>query len=428
MFIKLLPKYYKSLNFPRRYSSSIINTYLNNNNGKIYNIEKLSGITDYTECVNIRRNYYKEKHNIDFKNIGLNDFNYKQILNKNCENVIGHVKIPVGIIGPLNVNNNKYFVPLATTEGALVGSIHRGCNLINKTSLNGISAVSIDKGITRAPLIELPDIRTINSLYNFIENNFETLKTEFESTTRYGKLTNISLHHNGNKVHVRLNALTGDAMGMNIITKGSEKVMNYLMKEFPTIKLLSLSGNVCTDKKPSAINWINGRSKTVIVNTKLDISLLEQAVNQKIENIVKLNIQKNLIGSALAGSIGGYNSHAANIVAAIFVATGQDIAQIGTSSVCISDYTIEGNHLNIDITMPSLEVATIGGGTSLDNQESCLELMGINKNNNSKPGENSLLLSKIIASTVLCGELSLMSSLSSGTLVDSHMKLNRGKV
>ena len=398
---------------------------INNPNFKVYNIE--SYYKNKEQCVDIRRDYYHKKYNIQFNHLSKKNFDYESILNKNCENVIGYTTIPTGLVGPLVVNNNQHFIPISTTEGALVGSINRGAGLISKTSIDGITAITIDKGITRSPIIDVISINNIPVLQSYINNNLDYLKEEFKKTTQYGELKNIQLIYNGTKIHLRISALTGDAMGMNIISKGSEKIVHTLLNKFPEFKILSLSGNTCTDKKPSAINWINGRGKTVIVNTKLDIQKLEKLLNHPIKDLVYLNIQKNLIGSGLAGSIGGFNSHTANIIAGIFLATGQDIAQIGTSSVCLTDYTIEGNYLNIDVTMPSLEIATIGGGTALKDQNECLKIMGIDMSkNSSNPGYNSLLLSKLIGSTVLCGELSLMSALTSGTLVSSHMKFNRG--
>ena len=397
---------------------------INNPNFKVYNIENKFTCE---KSVDIRRDYYNKKYNLGIDTLSKKNFDYNRILNKNCENVIGYTSIPVGLVGPVPINERQHFVPIATTEGALVGSINRGASLISKTSIDGIKAISIDKGITRSPIIDVLDLENISLLQSYINNNFNDLKMEFKTTTNYGELKNIDLLYNGTKVHLRISALTGDAMGMNIISKGSQKILNSILNEFPHFKILSLSGNTCTDKKPSAINWINGRGKTVIVNTKLDIKKLETLLNHSIQDIVQLNIQKNLIGSALAGSIGGFNSHAANTIAGVFVATGQDIAQVGTSSVCLTDYSINNDYLNIDLTMPSLEIATIGGGTSLKDQQECLKIMGIDTEKNaSNPGYNSMLLSKIIASTVLCGELSLMSSLTAGTLVTSHMRFNRG--
>lgn len=396
------------------------------NRFKIHNIENLHFIKnndDLILCVKKRREYYTKQYNTNFSNLPLFNFDYKNILNKNCENVIGYINIPVGIVGPIIINSNKYNVPISTTEGALIASINKGCKIVKYSSENNINTIAFDKGITRAPIIKVENMSDIIKLKSYINNNFKILANIFESTTKYGKLKDINLHYNGLYIHLRINALSGNAMGMNIISKGTEKILVEIKRNFPSFKIISISGNLCTDKKPSAINWINGRGKTVICNTKLDINLFEKYSKIKVNDLVNLNIQKNLIGSALAGSIGGFNSHAANIVSGIFVATGQDIAQVGTSSVSLTDYYIENNLLNISLTMPSLEVATIGGGTSLLAQKSCIDILELNKKTYN---ENSLLLSEIIASTVLCGELSLMISLCKGNLVASHMRLNRG--
>jgi hydroxymethylglutaryl-CoA reductase (NADPH) len=262
---------------------------LSTNKIKIYNIEKLScfkSAVNYAECVDIRRDFYNREFDTDFDKLPLYNFNYKEILNKNCENVVGYIKIPVGIAGPIKINDNNHMIPLGTTEGALVGSINRGCNIINKCSNDGIETVVIDKGITRAPLIQVPSISYIPKIHKYIDNNFQEIKNIFESTTNYGKLNNISIHHNGTKCHMRFSATTGDAMGMNIITKGCEKVMDKILSKFKDVKLLSLSGNMCTDKKPSANNWIKGRSKTVILNTKLDIDKFKKYTKQDPEDLV----------------------------------------------------------------------------------------------------------------------------------------------
>lgn len=392
-------------------------------NHKIYNLENLEIINNETklkDCIKYRREYFQNNYNINISKLPYKYFNYKQILNKNCENVVGYTTIPVGIVEPIIINNLKYIVPLSTTEGALIASINRGSKIINSTSCNYIESISFDKGITRAPIIKVNDLADIINLKKYIKNNFKNLKDDFESSSRYAKLKKIKIHYNGKFIHLRISALTGNAMGMNMINKGTLNILKNINNKFPDFKIISISGNLCTDKKPSAINWINGRGKTVICNTKLNINLFEKYSKIDVHELINLNIQKNLIGSSLAGSIGGFNAHASNIVASIFVSTGQDLGQIGTSSVGITDYYIENDNLNISLTMPSIEVGTIGGGTTIDSQNTCLDIMNTNNN------LNSSLLSKIIASTVLCGELSLMISLCKGNLVNSHMKLNRG--
>lgn len=180
-------------------------------------------------------------------------------------------------------------------------------------------------------------------------------------------------------------------MGMNMLTKGSQKVADELLTRFPTMKLESLSGNLyeclscliqdATDKKPSSVNWLLGRGKSVSCEVHIPNTILHSVLKCDVADIVRLNTVKNLVGASLAGSLGGWNAHASNIVAAIFLATGQDAAQVVESSHCL-DFMEEEEHngeagLYMSVTMPAIEVGTIGGGTSLAPQHACLELMGV---------------------------------------------------
>ena len=233
----------------------------------------------------------------------------------------------------------------------------------------------------------------------------------------------INFLQEGRHLHIRFCATTGDAMGMNMVSKSSNAVLKYLQSKF-SLEIVSLSGNTCTDKKSSAINLIKGRGKNVIMDAVIPNNKLQTILNVNPEQMINLNIQKNLIGSSLAGTIGGNNCNASNIIAGIFIATGQDCGQIGTSSYCLLNMTKENDDLLVTINMPSLEIATIGGGTHLDDQYNNLKLMGIDSNN--KPGENVLILAKNIIYSVLSCELSLMSALCNDDLVKAHLKLNRG--
>ena len=203
------------------------------------------------------------------------------------------------------------------------------------------------------------------------------------------------------------------------------------VKEFKSASVLSISGNLCTDKKPSAINWIDGRGKSVIAEVVLKSDVVKKVLKTSVNDIIKVNNAKNLVCSALAGSIGGQNAHASNIVAACFLATGQDPAQVVESSNCITlmeaipNKDNKEDDLHVSVTLPSLEVGTIGGGTGLGAQKACLKMMNVHGPNNEIPGNNSKQLAKLIASTVLAGEISLMSALTSNHLVSAHMKLNR---
>lgn len=191
---------------------------------------------------------------------------------------------------------------------------------------------------------------------------------------------------------------------------------------------LSLSGNFCTDKKPAAVNWIEGRGKSVVCEAIVPADVVTNVLKTSVHALVDVNISKNLIGSAMAGSVGGFNAHAANIVTAIFIATGQDPAQNVGSSNCMTlmePWGAEGKDLYVSCTMPSIEIGTVGGGTGLPAQSACLEMLGVKGPHVAEPGENARKLARIVCATVLAGELSLMAALTAGHLVKSHLTHNR---
>ncbi|CAK4104750.1 unnamed protein product [Aphanomyces euteiches] len=196
------------------------------------------------------------------------------------------------------------------------------------------------------------------------------------------------------------------------------------------MELVALSGNVCTDKKSAAINWLEGRGKSVVADAVVKADIVTKVLRTSVDALVDLNIQKNLIGSAMAGSLGGFNAQAANILTAIFLATGQDPAQNVESSSCMTtmEKTSDGD-LYISVTMPSIEVGTVGGGTHLAPQKSCLGLMGCAPDQTHKEGSESgsRRLACAIAAGVMAGELSLLAALATNELVKSHMDLNRKK-
>eukprot|EP01095_Lingulamoeba_sp_RSL-Kostka_P004220 TRINITY_DN1530_c0_g2_i2.p1 TRINITY_DN1530_c0_g2~~TRINITY_DN1530_c0_g2_i2.p1 ORF type:complete len:319 (+),score=116.43 TRINITY_DN1530_c0_g2_i2:161-1117(+) len=317
---------------------------------------------------------------------------------------------------------------MATTEGCLVASTTRGCKVINESG--GCVTLITDNGMTRGPIIRMPDITEAALLKKFIDSDegFLKLKEAFESTSNYAKLKSIKTVLAGRNTYIRFKSTTGDAMGMNMVSKGVEKALYVLKSINPLVEVISLSGNYCTDKKPAAINWIEGRGRYVVAEATIKSSIVETRLKTTVDKLVDLNKNKNLIGSAMAGSIGGFNAHAANIVTAIFIATGQDVAQTIESSNCITlmERTEEGDLL-VSVTMPSIEVATVGGGTKLEAQSACLEILSAKGPNIENPGENASIVARTVAAGVLAGEISLLAALSSGDLVSSHMKLNRVK-
>ncbi len=237
----------------------------------------------------------------------------------------------------------------------------------------------------------------------------------------------MKVHIAGRNTFVRFVCYTGDAMGMNMVTKGATAAIAYIQEQFPDFDLISMSGNVCTDKKAAAINWIEGRGRLAACEVVLKKDVIHNTLKTTAARMALVNRDKNLVGSAIAGALGGFNAHAANLVAAMFLATGNDIAQTVESSSCITLLEADGEDLHVSVTMPSVEVGTIGGGTTLAAQGACLGIVGCAGPHPTTPGLNAETFARVVAGTVLCGEISLLAALASGDLLKSHMKLNRKK-
>jgi len=259
----------------------------------------------------------------------------------------------------------------------------------------------------------------------WVEENFEKLKQAAESTTRHGRLRSIRPWVTGNLVWLRFEFETGDAMGMNMVTIATDKALETLLKEYDgEVRVIALSGNMCVDKKPAALNAILGRGKTVVAEALVKREVVEKVLKTTPEKIHEVNLAKNLMGSARAASL-SFNAHYANIIAAIFIATGQDVAQVVESSIGYTWTEVRGGDLYISVTLPSLEVGTVGGGTRLPTQREALAMMGV-AGSGDPPGTNAKKFAEIVAATVLAGELSLLAALSAGHLAKAHIKLGRG--
>lgn len=357
----------------------------------------------------------------------LEGFDYDSILGQCCEMPVGYVQIPVGIAGPLLLNGVEYSVPMATTEGCLVASTNRGCKAIYVSG--GATCVLLRDGMTRAPVVRFGTAKRAAELKFFLEDplNFDTLAVVFNKSSRFGRLQGIKCAIAGKNLYIRFSCSTGDAMGMNMVSKGVQNVLDFLQNDFPDMDVMGISGNFCSDKKPAAVNWIEGRGKSVVCEATIKEEVVRKVLKTDVAALVELNMLKNLTGSAMAGALGGFNAHASNIVSAVYIATGQDPAQNVESSHCITmmEAVNDGKDLHISVTMPSIEVGTVGGGTQLASQSACLNLLGVKGASKEAPGSNSRLLASIVAGSVLAGELSLMSALAAGQLVKSHMKYNR---
>ncbi|KAM5264056.1 3-hydroxy-3-methylglutaryl-Coenzyme A reductase isoform 2-T2 [Ctenodactylus gundi] len=297
----------------------------------------------------------------------------------------------------------------------------------------GASSRVLADGMTRGPVVRLPRACDSAEVKAWLETpeGFAVIKEAFDSTSRFARLQKLHTSMAGRNLYIRFQSRTGDAMGMNMISKGTEKALSKLHEYFPEMQILAVSGNYCTDKKPAAINWIEGRGKTVVCEAVIPAKVVRDVLKTTTEAMIDVNINKNLVGSAMAGSIGGYNAHAANIVTAIYIACGQDAAQNVGSSNCITLMEACGptnEDLYISCTMPSIEIGTVGGGTNLLPQQACLQMLGVQGACKDNPGENARQLARIVCGTVMAGELSLMAALAAGHLVKSHMIHNRSKI
>lgn len=211
--------------------------------------------------------------------------------------------------------------------------------------------------------------------------NFEQVKHKFDSSSRFARLQRLTIKIAGRFLFIRFVATTGDAMGMNMLSKGTEMCLKFVQEFFNDMEILSLSGNFCTDKKPAAVNWIEGRGKSVVCEAIVSARVVSTILKTNVHALVDVNNSKNMIGSAVAGSIGGFNAHAANIVTAIYLATGQDPAQNVGSSNCMTlmePWGHDGDDLYISCTMPSIEIGGIFFIFTQINQVSKLmELFGL---------------------------------------------------
>ena len=350
-----------------------------------------------------RRHFLENKLNIDLDKI------------RNIENLIGATQIPLGVAGPLLVNGKNFFIPLATTEGALVASISRGCKAV--TAAGGANVYVENVGITRGPVFKTTGLEESFKLKGWIEKNFKDLAKIAKNTSSHLKLLKADMQAIGRNLFVRFYFDSADAMGMNMATIATEVMVREIEKKTKA-RCVSLAGNFDIDKKPAWLNFINGRGKKVWAEAILDKKVIRDVLKTTSEKIVEVVHTKNHLGSIMSGSL-GFNAHFANIIAAIFLATGQDPGHIveGSLGVTTAEVTGQGD-LYFSIYLPSLVVGIVGGGTKLPTQQEALKILGVKK---------VVEFAKSLGAATLAGELSLIASLAEGSLAQTHKKLGRKK-
>jgi len=328
----------------------------------LYALEKT--LKDLERAVKIRRAAIsRESVTMTLETSGLpyKRYDYGRVMGACCENVIGYVPVPVGIAGPCIIDGEEFYLPMATTEGCLVASTMRGAKAVNVGG--GISTALLHDAMTRGPCVRFPTAMRAAVAKKWLdsEEGFKVVKKAFDSTSRFARLQSLKTNMAGNRLFIRFAAFTGDGMGMNMISKGVEYALSVMSNEggFGDMQIVSLSGNFCTDKKPAAVNWIEGRGKTVVAEAFVPANVVRSVLKSSVDEMIQLNTEKNLIGSAIAGSIGGNNAHAANLVTAVFIATGQDPAQNVESSSCMTLIDKRYIHTSTNIANLGLELMEI---------------------------------------------------------------------
>lgn len=344
------------------------------------------------------------------------------ILPGNVENFIGVVQMPVGIAGPVQINGENadgmFYVPLATTEGTLVASYSRGMRVINECG--GVKTTVVEQFMQRAPAFIFSDAREAREFGAWVDANFEAIAAAAESTTSIGKLQHIHQWSVSRVRYLRFNYTTGDAAGQNMVGKATLAACEWIKANYPVQCEYLLSGNMDTDKKHSHLNMLHSRGKRVIAEIVLKQEVLAKIMKVDTHTLARATVLANT-GALMAGA--AYNGpHSANGIASLFIATGQDEANVVESHAgLLSHELLPNGDLYMAVTLPSLIVATYGGGTGLPTQRECLELMGCY----GKGKANKL--AEIVAATVLAGDISLGCAVIAGHWVSSHDKYGRNR-
>ncbi len=377
---------------------------------------------DYTrEAAETRRRFLNEQTNSDANHVGQFSFE-PSVLQGNIENFIGVAQVPIGLAGPILINGEyaagEFFVPLATTEGTLVASYNRGMKLLRESG--GVTTTVVDDAMQRAPVFVFKSAREARDFSVWIKENFDEIKIKAETTTSVGKLRDIQQFPASRFLYLRFNFTTGDAAGQNMVTQATQAACVWINEVYPYIERFQLEGSFATDKKTSFVNTLHTRGKKVVAEATIPAEKLKKIMHVSVEQIFEARLASQF-GGYLAG-VNNNGAHSANGITAMFIACGQDVANVAESSAAAvyAEITNSGDYY-FSITLPSLIVATYGGGTGLPTQRECLEIMDCYGAGKAKK------FAEIAAATVLCGELSLGTAVIADEWVSSHEQLGRNR-
>lgn len=373
------------------------------------------------EMADKRRSFLHQHTGVNLEHVSQYSFD-PSMLPGNIENFIGVAQVPIGVAGPLLVNGEhaqgEFYVPLATSEGTLVASYNRGMKLLR--AAGGVKTTVSDDAMQRAPVFVFQDAREARAFGEWLVENFDQIKKQAETSTRVGKLHDIEQYAASRFLFLRFNFTTGDAAGMNMVGKATKVACDWIREHYDKLEHYYLESNFATDKKVSQINMLHTRGKHVTAEATIPGALMKQMMRSQVNNFYRGRQIVNL-ASMLSG-VNNNGAHSPNAITAMFIATGQDAANVveSSSAAIYAELMPDGDYY-YSITIPSLIVATYGGGTGLATQRECLEMMGCYGQGKVKK------LAEIVAATVLCGELSLGGAIVSEEWVDAHDSYGRNR-
>ncbi len=377
---------------------------------------------DYSaEAAGARREFASELSGTGLDHVGSFSLD-PESLPGNIEGFAGVAQVPIGLAGPVLVDGEyakgEFLVPLATTEGTLVASDSRGMKLLREAG--GVKVTVVDDAMQRAPAFTFESARGARDFVAWLDDNIETIREVAESTTSTGKLRDVERYVAGRFVFTRFNYTSGDAAGQNITGKATWAAAEWIRRENEFVTDYMLESQLATDKKHSQINTLRTRGKRVVAEAVIPDALLQEHMRVSSRKLYRSRNLSNLGARLSAASANA--SHPANGIAAMFIACGQDAGNVAESHAALTHIELrENDDYYYSITLPSLIVATYGGGTGLATQRECLELMGCY-------GSGKVLkLAEIVAATVLCGEVSLGSAVVADEWVSSHDDLGRNR-
>lgn len=347
----------------------------------------------------------------------------KETFKKNIEHFIGTVKIPVGLAGPLRINglfaSGDYYVPMATTEAALVASYSRGSHLL--TEAGGCTSAVLNEGVCRAPGYAFRNLREAGVFVLWATEHVDDFRRVAEATTRFGKLNDMRITIEGNHAYLCFEFDTADASGQNMVTLATEAICEYIEQNCPVKSHYHfVEANLSGDKKASAQSFLLVRGRKVSAEAVLPAELVQKRLRTTPEHMVNF-WRMCAMGGILSGTV-GIQGHFANGLAALYMACGQDVACVAESAVGVTRFEVlENGALYCSVSLPNIMVGTVGGGTSLPSQKACLDILGL------AGAGKAQALAEVCGGLCLAGELSLMGAMCSGDFSRAHRLLARGK-